>query len=79
MGPVTRGLAVLALLWMVPAVHGQPLWVQGTVVDAATGEPLPAATVRLAGAYRGTIANDEGEYRIEVRRWPATVNSFPSA
>ena len=48
---------------------------QGTVVDAATGEPLPAATVRLAGAYRGTIANDEGEYRIEVRRWPAALRA----
>ena len=75
MGPVTRGLAVLAVLWMVPPAHGQPWWVQGTVVDAATGEPLPAATVRLAGAYRGTIANDEGEYRIEVRRWPAALRA----
>ena len=75
MGPVTRGLAVLAVLWMVAPAHGQPWWVQGTVVDAATGEPLPAATVRLAGAYRGTIANDEGEYRIEVRRWPAALRA----
>ena len=72
MGPGTRGLAVLAVLWAV-AAHGQPWWVRGTVLDAATGEPLPAATVRLAGTYRGTIANDEGEYRIEVRRWPATL------
>lgn len=75
MGPVTRGLAVLAVLWTVAPAHGQPWWVQGTVVDAATGEPLPAATVRLAGAYRGTIANDEGEYRIEVRRWPAALRA----
>ena len=72
MGAVTRGVAALALLW-VAAAQGQPWWVQGTVVDAATGQPLPAATVRLAGAYRGTIANDEGEYRIEVRSWPATL------
>ncbi len=70
MGAATRGLAVLALLWAGSA-QGQPWWVQGSVVDAATGQPLPAATVRLAGSYRGTIANDEGEYRIEVRRWPA--------
>ena len=73
MFPGTRGLAVLAVLWAVPAAYGQPWWVQGTVLDSATGEPLPAATVRLAGTYRGTIANDEGEYRIEVRRWPAAV------
>ena len=72
MRPGTRGLAVLALLWAASA-QGQPWWVRGTVVDAATGQPLPAATVRLAGTYRGTIANDEGEYRIEVRQWPATL------
>ncbi len=72
MGPGTRGLAVLAVLWAV-AAHGQPWWVRGTVLDAATGQPLPAATVRLAGTFRGTIANDEGAYRIEVRRWPSTL------
>ncbi len=69
---MTRGVAALALLWAA-AAQGQPWWVQGSVVDAATGQPLPAATVRLAGAYRGTIANDEGEYRIEVRSWPAAL------
>ena len=72
MRAVTGGLALLALLWAVSA-EGQPWWVQGAVVDAATGQPLPAATVRLTGTYRGTIANDEGEYRIEVRRWPASL------
>ena len=72
MGPGTRGLAVLALLWAVPA-QGQPWWVRGTVLDAATGQPLPASTVQLAGTFRGTVANDEGAYRIEVRRWPATL------
>ena len=69
-GPST--LVALAVLWAVSA-QGQPWWVQGTVRDSVTGQPLPAATVRLAGSYRGTIANDEGEYLIEVRRWPADL------
>ena len=72
MRPGSSALAVLAVLWAVSA-QAQPWWVRGAVLDAATGQPLPAATLRLAGTFRGTIANDEGEYRIEVRSWPATL------
>ena len=66
-------MAILAALWTAPAVHAQPWLVRGTVRDAATGQPLPAATVQLAGTYRGTIANDEGEYLLEVQQLPATL------
>ena len=66
-------MAILAALWTVPAVHAQPWLVRGTVIDAATGQPLPAATVQLAGTYRGTIANDEGEYSLKVQQLPATL------
>ena len=66
-------MAILAALWVVPAVHAQPWLVRGTVTDAATGQPLPAATVQLAGTYRGTIANDEGEYSLKVQQLPATL------
>ena len=51
-------MAILAALWAVPAVHAQPWLVRGTVTDAATGQPLPAATVQLTGTCRGTIANE---------------------
>ena len=66
-------MAILAALWTVPAAHAQPWLVRGTVTDAATGQPLPAATVQLAGTYRGTIANDEGEYSLKVQQLPATL------
>ena len=66
-------LAILAALWTAPAAHAQPWLVRGTVLDAATGQPLPAATVQLAGTYRGTIANDEGEYLLKVQHLPATL------
>ena len=64
---------ILAALWTVPAVHAQPWLVRGTVTDASTGQPLPAATVQLASTYRGTIANDEGEYSLKVQQLPATL------
>jgi len=36
----------------------------GTVVDAATGEPLPRANVLLADASAGTSTNDDGRFRF---------------
>jgi hypothetical protein len=39
---------------------------RGTVRDSASGTPVPAAIVRLLGTTRGTIANAEGEYLLEL-------------
>jgi hypothetical protein len=36
----------------------------GKITDSASGEPLAAANVRIAGTSRGTIANIRGEYRL---------------
>ena len=38
--------------------------VSGVVVDSATREPLPAASVRIEGTVLGAMANDMGEYFI---------------
>ncbi len=38
--------------------------VSGVVVDSATREPLPAASVRIEGTVMGAMANDMGEYFI---------------
>ena len=40
--------------------------VRGTIRDAATGEPLAAANIRLLGSSRGTISNTAGEYALVV-------------
>ena len=69
----TFGPALLAVLLSAAGAHPQPWLVRGTVSDAASGQPLPAATVQLAGTWRGTIANDEGEYLLEVRGLPAVL------
>ncbi len=47
--------------------------ITGRVMDAATGEPLPAAHVIIKGTYKGTIANADGEYSIKVDSLPATI------
>ena len=38
--------------------------ISGVVVDSATREPLPAASVRVEGTVMGAMANDMGEYFI---------------
>lgn len=46
---------------------------RGRVSDAATNEPLPAATVQIAGTYRGTITNNDGMYEIAVDDLPVDI------
>lgn len=55
------------------AAQVQAKMIQGTVTDASTGEPLPAATVHVLGAYDGTISNTEGKYVLSLRSVPAVV------
>ena len=38
-----------------------------------TGDGLAAATIQIAGTYRGTIANDRGEYLLKVPQLPAIL------
>ena len=40
--------------------------IRGTITDAASNEPLPAATVQVLGVYDGTISNTEGKYILEL-------------
>ena len=47
--------------------------IHGHVSDAASDEPLAAATVQVVDTYRGTIANDSGDYVLELKQLPATV------
>jgi iron complex outermembrane receptor protein len=40
-------------------------YVEGRVFDRATGEPLPFASVKIKGTELGTVADEEGRFRIE--------------
>lgn len=64
-------LTILSFSAMYQPVSGQT--VRGVIMDATTGEPLPSATVLYDNTFRGTIANLEGEFTIEVDSFPATL------
>ena len=67
----TRWVWLFAVLLLTTQVQAKVI--QGTVTDASTGEPLPAATVHVLGAYDGTISNTEGKYVLSLRSVPAVV------
>ena len=67
----TRWVWLFAVLLLAAQVQAKVI--QGTVTDASTGEPLPAATVHVLGAYDGTISNAEGKYVLALRSVPAVV------
>ncbi|WP_072716226.1 SusC/RagA family TonB-linked outer membrane protein [Rhodothermus profundi] len=52
------------LLWTTTA-QAQPATLQGRVLDARTGEPLPGANVVIPSLMRGAATDVEGRYRIE--------------
>ena len=47
--------------------------VKGHIFDTETGNPLPAATILYEGTYRGSTANLEGEFSIEIDEFPAVL------
>ena len=65
-----RHKILLFTLMFVSAITAlaQPSFViHGKVVDAASNEPLPSATIRFIGTSQGTISNAQGEFRYTVR------------
>lgn len=55
-------LMIAAIMLTVTAYTQQN--VTGKVTDAATGESLPSATVRIAGTTTGTVTDIDGKYSI---------------
>jgi len=54
-------------------MRGQMATVSGTVRDAATKEPLVAASIRVLGTTRGTITNTQGSYQLTLDRSTHTL------
>jgi len=69
-------LKALFLLWifgcMALPVHAQ-VALEGVVLDADTGESLPAAHVQIAGSTDGTITNAEGRFVLAISRFPVDI------
>jgi hypothetical protein len=57
---------VLLCFSITESFFAQTFTVSGTVKDVATGEALAAASIRVVGTSRGTIANVNGEYRLSL-------------
>ncbi len=45
----------------------------GVIRDSNTKAPLGAATVQVAGTYRGTVSNSDGQFELTVPSFPATL------
>ena len=56
----------LLLLLLSQAVSAREIAISGQVTDAASGVPLPGATIAVIGTQTGTITDDEGRYQLAV-------------
>ena len=64
-------LLALGLLVCFPSVaqeatQADSLWISGQLVDGHSTEPLPMATVQVAGTIRGTSTNDRGHFQLHI-------------
>ena len=60
-----RALLLICFLLLAVCIGAEELTVQGRVVDAGTGEPLPYVSINI-DAGQGTMTNAEGDFRITV-------------
>src|SRR5699024_10910534 len=56
------------LMFLFPAVlvQAQDLAVEGKVVDAGMGEPLPGVNIAVKGTTIGTTSDAEGQFQLNV-------------
>jgi len=47
--------------------------ISGTVTDKTDGQPIPGASVRVQGTSAGTVANNDGTFRINVNQTGAIL------
>ncbi|HEU4585544.1 MAG TPA: carboxypeptidase-like regulatory domain-containing protein, partial [Gemmatimonadaceae bacterium] len=57
-------MACAAALFPVAALAQTQGAVQGTVVDSASGQPIPSVQVTVTGTSLGTLTSADGRYRI---------------
>lgn len=57
---------VLLALFLYQYSFTQTHFLSGLVVDAATWEPLPSASIRVVRTSKGTVTNASGQFRISL-------------
>ncbi len=60
----TAGLFIVLLFLCLGLTHAQTTTVTGTIVDAATKQPLSFANIVFVGTTNGTTANERGAYTL---------------
>ncbi len=71
-----KNISLLLAFFIVSALHyaaSAQTIVEGTISDAETGSPLPAANIQIEGTFRGTISNDNGQYMLKLDSLPAKI------
>ena len=66
----------LFLLALMPLAAVGQIRLSGRVLNSQTQQPVPYASVVVAGTTQGTTANAEGEFALTVARLPAQVVAF---
>ncbi|WP_137402215.1 SusC/RagA family TonB-linked outer membrane protein [Echinicola rosea] len=69
-------LVFLCTFCLYGIVAGQTVPVTGTVTDADSGEPIPAANILIKGTAKGMVSDVDGSYRISVEAGQVLVFSF---
>lgn len=62
LGAVLFAATLAAFAAFAPPAHAET--VSGRIVDAKTGEPVPSATVRIAGTAIGAVAGEDGAFEL---------------
>ncbi len=64
---------IVCIITALSTAAGAEHIVRGVIRDAQSGAALSAATVQIVGSYRATIANEEGQYALQISTLPAVV------
>jgi len=72
----STAMLMLLLIWGISTAMAQSGTVQGTIVDASDGSPLPGATVLVKGTTTGTVTDMNGKYSIQVKGNATLVFSY---
>ena len=63
-------LLVVCLFMQSISLYGQTTTITGTVVDDATGETLPGASIRVKDKIIGTITTPNGDFSLTINQAP---------
>ncbi|MBL7712558.1 MAG: carboxypeptidase-like regulatory domain-containing protein [Chitinophagaceae bacterium] len=67
------GALIIFLICSSVSLFAQSTFVNGTVTDAKTNEPLSFVAVSFPGTTTGTVTDDEGRYSLKINGTPSQV------